>query len=64
MNLSSSDVERFEFAAGLWPDLFYAPLEAMFVLFAVSSALGFVPAIAGMSCIFLLIPVQVIPLTA
>ena len=61
MNLSSSDVERFEFAAGFWPYLIYAPLEAVFVLCAVSSVLGFVPAIAGMGSIFVLIPVQVIP---
>ena len=59
MNLSSSDVERFERAVGLWPYLVYGPIEVVFVFFAVSLFLGFIPATAGMGCIFVLIPAQV-----
>ena len=59
VNLASNDLARFDFATVLLPYLLFGPLEAILVFVAVSYILGVVPAIAGMSSLLIIIPIQV-----
>eukprot|EP00210_Caulerpa_lentillifera_P007441 g7111.t1 len=58
VNLVSNDVKRFEMTFILWLYIIIGPLETVIVLFMVSSVLGFLPAISGLGCMLLLIPIQ------
>ena len=59
VNLASNDVKRFEQLGTMWFFLFVGPLEGIFTLIVVTHILGIVPAVAGMSCILIVIPIQV-----
>ena len=59
VNLASNDLARFDFATVVLPYLLFGPLEAILVFVAVSYILGIVPAIAGMSSLLIIIPIQV-----
>ena len=59
VNLASNDVKRFEQLGTMWFFLFVGPLEGIFTLAVVTHILGIVPAMAGMSCILMVIPIQV-----
>lgn len=58
VNLISNDVKRFEMTFILWLYVIVGPLETVAVLFMVSSVLGFLPALGGVGCVLLIIPLQ------
>lgn len=58
VNLASNDVQRFMEALKFWPYLILSPAESISILIMLSFVLGFVPAISGMSCVFVLVPLQ------
>eukprot|EP00210_Caulerpa_lentillifera_P008112 g7746.t1 len=58
VNLASNDVQRFFDASVFWPYLIIAPIETILVLIMLSFVLGFLPAISGLSCVLLLVPLQ------
>ena len=55
----SNDLKRCEFAIAFSPYLFFGPFETVCVLVIVTLFLGFAPAMAGISCFLLLVPIQV-----
>eukprot|EP00210_Caulerpa_lentillifera_P006269 g5988.t1 len=58
VNLASNDAKRFTEAFTYWPFLVFGPLETILILIMLSFVLGFLPAISGLSCVLVLIPVQ------
>jgi len=58
INLVSNDVRRFDDFGPFWVFLFAAPVELGIVLLMISLELGFVPAIAGASCLTPIPPLQ------
>eukprot|EP00210_Caulerpa_lentillifera_P001049 g1012.t1 len=58
VNLASNDAHRLSEAFPYWTFLVAGPLETTLILILLSFVLGFLPAIAGLSCVLILIPLQ------
>eukprot|EP00210_Caulerpa_lentillifera_P007919 g7560.t1 len=58
VNLVSNDVKRFEMPFIFWLYIFFGPLEMAVVLYLLSTVMGFLPAISGLACFLLLLPLQ------
>lgn len=58
MNLVSNDARRFDDYSPHLPWLILAPVELGMILLMVSLAIGFVPAIAAVGIIMLMVPLQ------
>jgi hypothetical protein len=59
VNLVSNDVRRFEDAGCFWIFLFAGPLECLAVVIVLWQDLGWLPTLASMSALLMLIPLQV-----
>jgi hypothetical protein len=59
VNLASNDVRRFDDALPFWVYVWSAPLETLLVLVMVARELGWVPAVAGVSVLLAVLPLQV-----
>ena len=64
VNLVSNDVRRFDDAMPFWVFLWAGPLELTIVMVTVGSVLGFPAALAGVSGLVLVIPIQVCTIPA
>lgn len=58
VNLASNDVQRLNEASLYWHFSVIGPLETILILIMVSLVLGVLPAISGISCALILIPLQ------
>lgn len=58
VNLASNDVQRLNEASLYWQFSIIGPLETILILIMISFVLGFLPAISGISCALILIPLQ------
>lgn len=58
VNLASNDVQRLNEASYFWQFAIFGPLETILILILVSLVLGFLPAVSGISCALILVPLQ------
>eukprot|EP00210_Caulerpa_lentillifera_P003898 g3724.t1 len=58
VNLVSNDVKRFETPFMFWLYVIFGPLEMVAVLYLLSTVIGFLPAISGLACFLLMVPIQ------
>lgn len=58
VNLASNDIQRLNEASLYWQFIILGPLETLFVLIMLSFVLGFLPAVSGIGCTLVLIPLQ------
>jgi hypothetical protein len=58
VNLVSNDVRRFDDVGSFWVFVWAGPLETLVVLLLVALEFGVVPAVAGVSTLLLLVPLQ------
>lgn len=58
VNLASNDVQRLSEAFLYWTGLILGPAETIAALFLLTIVLGFAPAVSGLSCVLLLIPLE------
>lgn len=58
VNLASNDAQRLCEAFWYWPGIVLGPIETIAVLLLLASVLGFAPAVSGLSCVLVLVPLE------
>lgn len=58
VNLVSNDVRRFDEVGPFWVFIWAGPLEALIILILIALEFGMIPAVAGVSTLLLLVPLQ------